>query len=422
MNARSSSVIVCLIMALLAGLLLNQPVAAQARVQPPSTPVPESYFGLHVHYPSDTDWPNVHFGAIRLWDSGTEWWHIEPHKGQRDWQVLDKIVDVAEQHHVQIMLTLMSTPTWASARPKEVPTSRQAGYTAEPRDINDWRDFVRAVGMRYKGRIQAYEIWNEPNSNQFYSGKPETLVAMAKEAYKILHEVDPSVLVVSPPIAGGHVEYLDAYLGAGGGEYCDVIGYHFYVSPDLPETMIGWIEKVKGIMAKHGQSGKPLWDTETGYYTQSREREVKPSGPFVVTTFDQFAAYVARAYILNWAAGASRLYWYGWDDASEGLADKYGTVRKPAAEAYDHVAQWLTGAVMKSCSSDSTDTWICEITRPGNYGGYIVWNTKGTTKFAIPSNWNARWQVDIGAPGRSVAGVKETEIGIEPILLENLAK
>jgi hypothetical protein len=51
-----------------------------------------------------------------------------------------------------------------------------------------------------------------------------------------------------------------------------------------------------------------------------------------------------------------------------------------------------------------------------------VWNTKGKRKFTIPSNWNARWQQNLGAPARNVAGVKETEIGIKAILLENKAK
>lgn len=393
---------------------------AQTSLHPPATPVPESYFGMHFHHLEFLDWPSAHFGSIRLWDSFDKWFDLEPKKGAWAWQRLDKQMAIATEHHVQVLFTFGSTPTWASARPNESTTSSQPGNTAEPKDMNDWRDFVRAVATRYKGRIQAYEIWNEPNSKQFFTGKPETLVAMARDAYKILHEIDPSVVVVSPPIAGGHVEYLDAYLRAGGGEYCDVIGYHFYVSPAPPEEMVRWIEQVKGIMAKYGQSRKPLWNTEVGYYVQSADHEVKPDGPFIVTTYEQHAAYISRAYILNWAAGVSRLNWYAWDDGSEGLAEKNGKL-KPSAEAYDHTAQWLTGAEMKSCTSDSSDTWVCELTRPGQYNAHLVWNTKGTRKFAIPSNWNARWQQNLNAPARKVEGVKETEVGIKPILLENRA-
>jgi len=414
--------IVCMGVALMTALLLHHSAAAQTRLQPPSTPIPESYFGLHIHHVEYSGWPPVEFGAIRLWDSFAKWYELEPKKGQWNWQSLDREVNTAQEHHAQVLLTLASTPTWASARANEVPTSAQAGNIAEPKDLNDWRDFVRTVATRYKGRIQGYEIWNEPNSHDFFSGKPETLVTMAKEAYKILHEVDPSVIVVSPPVAGSHVDYLDSYLRAGGGEYCDVIGYHFYVSPDAPETMPSWIEKVKAVMAKNGQGKKPLWDTEVGYYVQSADREVKPSGPFIVLTYEQHAAYISRAYILNWAAGVSRLYWYAWDNGYEGLADNYGKKLKPSAEAYDHTAQWLTGAIMKSCGSDSSDTWVCELTRPGQYGAHIVWNPKGTRSFAIPPSWNARWQQNLNAPARNVSGAKETEIGIKPILLENKAK
>jgi len=65
---------------------------------------------------------------------------------------------------------------------------------------------------------------------------------------------------------------------------------------------------------------------------------------------------------------------------------------------------------MKSCSSDGFDTWICKITRPDDYGGYIVWNVLSDRNLAIPDAWHAR---------RSVVRLKEIGIGIKPILLEN---
>src|SRR5258708_10877125 len=229
MIARSSGTIIFLSVALIAGLLLNQSSAAQTRLQPPSTPIPESYFGLHVHHLEFSGWPKAQFGALRLVDSLVRWYDLEPKKGQWNWERLDKIVDMAQQHHVQVLYTFLSTPTWASARPNEVPTSPQPGDSAEPKDMNDWRDFVRAVATRYKGRIQGYEIWNEPNNPLFFSGKPETLLAIRRYAYKRLHQVDPSVVVVSPPLTHSNFNYFDTYLLPSAGEYCDAIGYHFYV-------------------------------------------------------------------------------------------------------------------------------------------------------------------------------------------------
>jgi beta-glucosidase/6-phospho-beta-glucosidase/beta-galactosidase len=41
-----------------------------------------------------------------------------------------------------------------------------------------WRTFVRAVATRYKGQIEAYEIWNEPNLKMFWTGSVEQLVTI----------------------------------------------------------------------------------------------------------------------------------------------------------------------------------------------------------------------------------------------------
>jgi hypothetical protein len=422
MTVRRLVIIACIAALLCGSPWLQRVVFASANLRPPATPIPATYFGLHIHWATQTDWPNIPFSAWRLTGDNVGWYDLEPKKGQWDFRLLDKDVDLAEKHHVQLMLTLVFTPTWASARPNEAPSSGHPGYTAEPTDINDWRDYVRTVATRYKGRIQAYEIWNEPNSPQFYTGSVEKLVLLAKEAYTILHQVDPSVIVASPPSAGSKVSFLDTYLRNGGGRYCDVIGYHFYVTPEPPEKMLDWIEQVKDIMAKYGQSNKPLWDTETGYYIYSQTTEVKPNGPFIVVPPDEAAAYVARAYILNWASGVSRLNWYGWNDDYMGLAASRGAIRKPAAEAYERVQQWLSGAVMRSCKSDESDTWVCEITRAGEYGGYIVWNPHGNKNFTIPGAWRVRWQVHLSGPNRNVSGAKDTEIGIKPILLENKAQ
>jgi Glycosyl hydrolases family 39 len=424
MTLRKLATVACITVTLIGGVF-SSGASAQTKLKPPAQSIPATFFGLHVHYAyvSDRHWPDVPFGAWRLNTEHVAWYDLEPKKGQWNFSALDKDVDLAQAHHVQLMFALGYTPTWASARPQSR-DDKHPGYTAEPKDMNDWRDFLRTLATRYKGKIQAYELWNEPNSPEFYSGTVDQLVRLAKEGYTTLHQVDPTITVVSPPPAGGNLPYLDKYLAAGGGEYADIIAYHFYVTPDPPEAMVDMAEKIKQIMAKYGVANKPLWCTETGYYMQAQYRDVKPVGTvFPVLPYDQAAAYVARAYILTWAAGVQRVYWWAWDDPNLGLADgqgfDIGMTRKPAAEAYDRVAHWLIGALMTSCSSDDSGTWVCEITRPDDYGGHIVWNVRGDKNFTIPEAWHARWRTNLSGPNSSVAGAKEVEIGIKPILLEN---
>jgi hypothetical protein len=92
---------------------------------------------------------------------------------------------------------------------------------------------------------------------------------------------------------------LSEFLSKGGGEYVDIIGYHFYVTPKPPETMVPLVEKVKKIMQQNGAGDKPLWDTETGWFPPSQF----DSGELA-------AAYLARSYLILWAEGVQRLYWY----------------------------------------------------------------------------------------------------------------
>ena len=131
---------------------------------PPSAPVPASLFGMPIHYvvsPKGTDrlppWPRVPVPAWRLWDARVTWPDLEPNKGQWRFENLDRSGALAEAHHTEVLLTLGLTPRWASARPQE-PSGYAPGYAAEPKDIEDWRTFVRTVATRYNGRIHLRDL------------------------------------------------------------------------------------------------------------------------------------------------------------------------------------------------------------------------------------------------------------------------
>jgi len=154
-------------------------------LKPPARAIPATFFGMHIHRaPVSTPWPSVPFQAWRLWDTHTTWAQLEPEKGNWDWRMLDRTVALAESHGVEVLYTMGRTPRWASARPAQMGRNPNAepGGMAEPKNLEDWRNYVRTVATRYKGRIKAYEIWNEPNLENFYSGTPEAMVDLAPRA------------------------------------------------------------------------------------------------------------------------------------------------------------------------------------------------------------------------------------------------
>ena len=103
-------------------------------------------------------------------------------KGQYDWTNLDRIVEQAEQHGLKLIVRVSQDPDrpfWAGDPPEN------AGHFA---------DFLTAMASRYKGRIQAYQVWNEPNLAREWGGRrpdPAGYAKLLKLAYSAIKGADP---------------------------------------------------------------------------------------------------------------------------------------------------------------------------------------------------------------------------------------
>ena len=392
----------------------------ERRLVPPGDPIPRSLFGLHIHHlTGQTPWPRASFGSWRLWDAYAVWPNVEPQKGQWDFSRLDRYISFAESYGVEVLLPLGLTPSWASSRPREK-SGYEPGNAAEPRDISDWREYVREVATRYKGRIHAYEIWNEPNLSDFFSGRPDTMLELSREAYRVLKEVDKTVTVVSPSAVGpSGIAWLERYLKMGGGAHADVIGFHFYVTPEPPEAMLELGERLRAVLRENHLAEKPLWDTEAGWLIENRQSRVRPQNSSFskVLTLEEASAYVARSYLLNWAMGIRRFYFYSWDSEVGGLTEADGQTLKPPATAFAETEKWLVGAQMVSCISDRSGTWICELSRLG-HRSWVVWNPARTAEFQIPAAWTANEERELSGRRLRLPPATAVSIGPAPVLLE----
>lgn len=393
-NNRSIMRIICLLLSL-AFFLPSIAEGEPDQIEPgKSYVVSADSFGMHIFYLGiETNWPSVPFGSLRLWDSkGTRWDQIEPKRGEWDFSRLDYLVAEAEKKSVELILTLGQSPEWASARPYE-PSVYGLGRSAEPANESYWVDYVSKVAGRYKGRIKYYEIWNEPRfpelqkwiNGGFFSGSVKSMVSLTKSASIAIKKADPSAKILSPAFDGGAVgiKKLDLFLSEGGGNYIDVVSFHFYrVDGVEPEGTVELIREAKNTMRKHGFSSMPLWNTETGVKIRESGENVVPRGAGVLSVVlpeEKAGAYLARTYILDLAAGIDRVYWFAWDSYSMGLLGK-GFPRKPnlTAAAYQNVQGWLLGTKVERCNKDSEDIWICTLNKD-NGRSYIAWST-GTGK------------------------------------------
>jgi hypothetical protein len=328
-------------------------------------------------------------------------------------------------HGKDSMYTFGRVPTWASMRPSEACPYDTAdrGCAAPPADVdsgdNTWKTFVTALVHHSLSspelHIAYYEMWNEPDLVRNWSGTPAQLVTMVKDAYAIIHSLDPNAKVIGPTPSTANqfgVHFLPAYYAAGGATAQDIVGLHayLYAGSDFstsPAAITTSISQLQALMSKYNISSKPIWFTEGNWNAAG-------NGPL---TDAQKAAYLAQEYMLIWSTGAvSRYYWYSWDSAvgtlwtsSKGLT--------PAGTAYNLLAQWLVGSTHATdpCNEASDGTWTCALTLATGYPAEIIWNASASKTITADAAF-ATYETLSNGTVHSIAG-HQVAIGALPVLI-----
>lgn len=343
-----------------------------------SDAITKEFFGLHIHRADQgTAWPSVPFGSWRLWDAYVTWADLEPARGKWNFSRLDRDIALAEKHNIEILLPLANTPGWAAARPNEA-SSYKPGNASEPANMEDWRQYVRTVGERYKGRVRHYEIWNEPNIKPRFSGSLSKLVELVCNANEILKSIDPQNQIVSPALSTdgkGHIDYLDRFLASGGKKCVDVVAYHFYVTTSGPEPMVPIIRDVRRVMDKNGIREKPLWNTETGWRFGNDDGTPDHK---MVRGYKQISAedsnFMLKVFLLSKAEGVNRFYWYSWDNPyGLGLIDAKSGKPKRIVQQWQDSVDRLLGASQLRCSQNR-DKWSCSFVRKNGTKDEVSWS------------------------------------------------
>lgn len=98
-------------------------------------------------------------------------------------------------------------------------------------DIAHYMEYVRFIVNQFKGRVQYYELWNEPDAGfplQYI--KPEDYVDLAKRTIPVIKEIDPQAKVVvgctSGTVNPQSREYLFKILNSDVMQIADVVSWH----------------------------------------------------------------------------------------------------------------------------------------------------------------------------------------------------
>jgi len=239
-------------------------------------------------------------------------------KGVFDWSRVDWIVYECNKLGLDLLVRIDHQPQWAGGN---YPTN------GPPNNYADLGDFLYAMASRYKGRIRAYEIWNEPNLAREWGGRPPNAaqyVRLLKEAYRRIKQADPNAMVISAglsptgtysPEATPDDVYLEQMYQAMGGNsdgYFDVLGVHaagYKAPPELSPDEAAKnpyyggqrffcfrrVEDLRRIMEKYGDADKQIAVLEFGWTSDP----IHPEYSWHAVDEETKADYFVRAY--KWA-------------------------------------------------------------------------------------------------------------------------
>ena len=241
------------------------------------------------------------------------WRDIETNgKGLYDWWKPDKIVELTEAAGLKLLVRLDRQPFWAQ-EPESQPQEN-----APPADLQDFADYCSAVAGRYRGRVAAYQVWNEPNLRREWGNEPPdpaAYTALLKVCYEAIKAADPAAVVISAglaptgtmlPVAMPDTDFLQGMYEAGAGAYFDALGVNApgyaappEMSPQEAEATYGHrsfafrrVEDMRAIMVANGDADKQVAVLEMGWTLD----EVNPNYAWFAVDEETQADYLVRAY------------------------------------------------------------------------------------------------------------------------------
>lgn len=261
----------------------------------------------------------MEFGWVK---TQVDWSRIEYAPGQYSIELdkLDLFVDDAFNRNLRVLLSVAKAPDWARNTIEE---------DGPPTDYNRFYDFLRFLIQRYRFKIHAIEVWNEPNLRHDWNGATLNggeYIRLLAGAYETIKREDGRLTVISAGLAPTGVQneialndriYLRQMYEAGLPNYTDVIGIHPYGWANPPWArccgdsggvpshnddptffFLNTIEDYRAIQTEFNDAGRQLWATEFGWGTMDGlDLPVPEEQPFFAyVNQEEQATYILEAY------------------------------------------------------------------------------------------------------------------------------
>lgn len=394
------------------------PSIAQAQTPLPQEPplrdgrfgAVEAYVNADVATSAGVGWTRVLF-----------WWHQVQPQGINDWNPFyfeDGVLNTELDRGRELVGLLGGTAPWASdtGSVRAVPNGLYLPYDHPD---NLWGQFVYRIVQRYKGQIDRWIIWNEPDvwedahPGKTWDGTIEDYVQLLKIAHQAANAANGNAKIhLTATTYWWDVEHgRDLYFGklldaikadpdaAANGYFFDVASLHLYFKPEQVYDVTALYRRM---LSDHGMGNKPLWINETNAPPSEDPLHPAPGLRFPVTLEEQ-SHFIVQAWAMGLAAGAERISLYKLRDEQNLLpgVEPYGMVRKdnslrPAFWTYRTLVTYLG------------DYRSATLTRQGNLRRVVVnRGSRGTTTVV--------WNMGLRAETIRVPATSTTALLVDPL-------
>jgi hypothetical protein len=191
------------------------------------------------------------------------WKDVQPQSTVWNWAEMDDVIGNNPGKKLMVMAGTGNVPVWVQ------PANLTSNCVA----------YVTALANRYKGKIAAIEIWNEPRPGNFWDS-PNWLHMLADlftAGRTAIKAVDANILVLGPSWSTpGQAGYTAVMAQHGFGTQIDGLSWHDYWAYDVPpdqditrngNVIPGIVGRVQRYRQAAGFNG-PLYISELGLYGQ----------------------------------------------------------------------------------------------------------------------------------------------------------
>lgn len=209
------------------------------------------------------------------------WWTVESVKGQLSMPERARWLETAADNGIKCLVVLsFGNPVYDFGKAEQADLDA-GGFadcvmpvrdgdpktTADDEYFDAYVRYVDFVSKALAGKVEAYEIWNEPDIKGFNTNDATAAdyTELLKAAYTTIKRNDPGVTVLGGSIAL-QTDFIAGMMKAGAGEYMDGLSVHYYLGKNGPEKRAAErLNAYRDVLVKYGYDKMPVWLTETGW-------------------------------------------------------------------------------------------------------------------------------------------------------------